>query len=615
MRPVPCPYLLMFRKNKNSEKTGARARNTPIGTRREALTNEEHSRTRSVRIYVQTYQSWRKTVFDSTTQPNNPVMHDGFSVGKRIVRSRIGLAMGDVVALAAGFLMPFAFAPFGFYGLTIVALALLFQVLLVASAGRGFWRGWIFGLAMFGTGVFWIHESFRFAAVSLPLALLLTGGLIGILAIYPALFGFFAALWSRRFAMPSGSAPTPASGRLLSISLGALLVFPAGWTLLEWMRGWFLTGFPWLQVGYAHGDSPLAGLAPLLGVYGVGWAVALSAGLLLVAFRLVMENRNLATKARIIGLSSLLALGGGIWGGSSWLDQGAWSTPTGAPIGVALIQGNIPQDEKWLPALRQPTLERYLSLTRREAGRDLVVWPETALPGSYHHFTDFIAILRREARFHHMNILFGVPTLEGKSQRHFNSIAAITDMGEVLFYHKKHLVPFGEYLPMAGILRGILDFLKIPMSDFSAGPAGQLPFSVAGQSIGASVCYEASFGENIIASLSRATLLVNVSNEAWFGDSRGPHQNLQMARMRALESERYLLRATNTGISAIIDPQGRIVGRAPQFQLSVLTGTVTGMRGVTPYARYGNWIIVSGALLVLMIGIVIGAFALLKSKR
>lgn len=517
--------------------------------------------------------------------------------GRWIRQSRIGPATGDLAALASGFLMPLAFAPFGFYGLSIVGLALFFRVLMGAAPARAFWRGWLFGIAMFGVGVFWIHESFKFAAVALPLALLLTGALIGVLALYPALFGFFAALWSRRSPMGQGSPPSA----LADTAFTALLILPAGWVLQEWVRGWFSSGFPWLQIGYAHTDSPLAGLAPLFGVYGVGWVASVSAGVLLLAFQLIAQNESTIRK-RLLQVLALLVLTGGLWGGSARIDPGIGISPVGAPIDVALIQGNIPQDRKWLFSQRQPTLDHYLSMTRQQTESDLVVWPETALPGFYHQFADFTARLRWDAYRDGPDILLGAPTLDGESGQYFNSVAAITGAGES-FYHKRHLVPFGEYLPMAGILQGILDFLDIPMSDFSAGPPVQAPFRAAGQIIGASVCYEASFGSDVIASLPQATLLVNISNEAWFGDSLGPHQNLQMARMRARESGRYLLRATNTGITAIIDPQGRVTARAPQFQASVLTGTVTGMGGATPYARHGNRIVVSALLIVLVIGV------------
>nr|VFJ42852.1 MAG: apolipoprotein N-acyltransferase [Candidatus Kentron sp. DK] len=490
---------------------------------------------------------------------------------------------GNAVSLAAGLMMPLAFAPFGWHGLAVVSLALLFHVLMDSTPWRAFRRGWLFGIGMFGVGVFWIHESFRFAAVALPLALALTGALVMVLALYPALFGALASYFSRY------------SPRATGFGL-PLLVLPAGWVLLEWLRGGLFSGFPWLQVGYAHVDSPLAGLAPLAGVYGVGWASAFSSGLVLWAVRRFWDGRQRSVKRRLMRWAAPLLIGAGVWGGAALLGQVAWTAPVGEPLRAALIQGNIPQDIKWRPEQREKTVDRYLFLTRQARGQDLVVWPETALPGVYHEFPQVMARLRREARVHGGHVLLGVPTVHGagRARRYFNSVVAITGSGpagEEAFYHKRHLVPFGEYLPLAGILRGIVDFLRIPMSDFYPGPPAQGTLSVAGQEIGASVCYEAAFGRDIIASLPEATLLVNVSNDAWFGDSLGPHQNLRMARLRAREAGRYLLRGTNTGISAFIDPQGRVIRQSPQFEVSVLTGIVTGMTGATPYVRYGDWIV------------------------
>nr|VFK28214.1 MAG: apolipoprotein N-acyltransferase [Candidatus Kentron sp. MB]VFK32375.1 MAG: apolipoprotein N-acyltransferase [Candidatus Kentron sp. MB]VFK75858.1 MAG: apolipoprotein N-acyltransferase [Candidatus Kentron sp. MB] len=508
-------------------------------------------------------------------------------------------AVGDGVALGAGLLMPFAFAPFGVYGLTIVALALLFGSVAGVGPGRALWRGWLFGVAMFGVGVFWIHESFQFASVALPLALLLTGGLIGVLALYPGLFGVLAAWLWRRWVSDSRWPSVVWRGG------GALLVLPAVWVVLEWVRGWLLSGFPWLQVGYAHIDSPLAGLAPVLGVYGISWAVAVSAGCLLLAVWLLFPGggrQGCRVGARVAGLAALVLLVAGLWGGCVWLSERAWTSP-GRTLQVALIQGNVPQDRKWLASARLPTLRRYLSLTRRELGRDLVVWPETALPGLYGEFAGFVAGLRAEARAKGTDVLLGAPTLRA-SGRYYNSVAALTAAGEA-FYHKGHLVPFGEYLPMAGVLRGVVDFLQIPMSDFSPGGRREV-LSAAGERVGVSVCYEASFGRDVLPLLPEATLLVNVSNDAWFGDSLGPHQNLQMARMRARESGRYLLRATNTGISALIDDKGEVQARAPQFEVAVVTGEVKGMSGITPYARYGDWMVALAAMAVLALAWVMG---------
>ena len=265
---------------------------------------------------------------------------------------------------------------------------------------------------------------------------------------------------------------------------------------------------------------------------------------------------------------------------------------------VVLVQGNVSQDVKWLAEQRGPTLMRYLTLTRRHWGVDLVVWPETAVPAFYHVAQSFLDELGAEADRHGTALLTGIAVQDPEDGRYYNSV--ITVGGNDGIYRKRHLVPFGEFLPLVDLLGPIVDFMKIPMSDFSAGPPEQPLLNVAGQRVGVSICYEDTFGEEVIEALPDATLLVNVSNDAWFGDSIAPAQHLQMARMRALETGRYLLRATNTGISAIIGPQGEIIGRSPQFEAHDLKGSVQGMTGMTPYARWGNWMVIMGVLVLLL---------------
>jgi apolipoprotein N-acyltransferase len=363
---------------------------------------------------------------------------------------------------------------------------------------------------------------------------------------------------------------------------------------MEWLRGWNFTGFTWLQLGYSQVDSPLAGLAPVLGVYALSWMVALSAGLFLMALRHQRQSRWGA-------LAGLLL----IWGGAALLRPGGWTQPAGAPLRVALLQGNISQDVKWQAGHRQATLETYLEMTRSRWGADLLVWPESALPGFYHTFATFVTLLAEEARQHHTALLLGTPYRDETTARYYNSIAVL-DAEPPRFYHKRHLVPFGEYLPLPDILSGAVDFFRFPMSDFSRGPDFQPPLAAAGQKLGLSICYEIAFSPVIRTSLPAATLLVNVSNDAWFGNTIGPHQHLQMARMRALETGRYLLRATNTGISAIIDPQGKIKGRSPQFVPHVLAGEVIGYTGATPYLYSGDRVVLSGLLLALGGAIIAG---------
>ncbi|MEQ6340751.1 MAG: apolipoprotein N-acyltransferase [Gammaproteobacteria bacterium] len=487
---------------------------------------------------------------------------------------------GDLLAPLAGALLPLAFAPFGIFPLAVIIPALLIALWLNVSPRRAMWRGLLFGLGMFGTGVTWIYVSiYEFGGVSLPLSVFLMTLFVIVLAWFPALFGYFV---TRVY-----PAPTPAAVRIK-----LLLIFPAGWTFFEWVRSWFLTGFPWLNLGYSQIDTPLAGLAPVLGVYGVSWATAFSAGLLLAV---VLDKGGVWHRLRHIAV--LLAL----WITAGLLGMQQWTQPTGTPLKVSLIQGNIPQDIKWTPDVRDPTLELYLRMTREHWDSNLIIWPETAMPVFYHEAEDFLGALGEEAREHHADMLIGVPVMDMRTQRYYNSMTSLGS--HQAFYHKHHLVPFTEYLPMKSALAGVVDFLQVPMSDFSKGGLDQQPLSVAGQKAAISICYEAVFGEEVIRQLPAATLLVNVSNDAWFGHSIGPLQHLQITRMRALETGRPLLRATNTGITAIIGPNGKQLAVAPQFKTYALTATIQPMSGATPYVRVGNMPVVGMLVLALAMGL------------
>ena len=268
------------------------------------------------------------------------------------------------------------------------------------------------------------------------------------------------------------------------------------------------------------------------------------------------------------------------------------------------MQGNLPQDKKWLPEMRAPTLRRYLELTRAHWDADLIVWPESALPGLRDSFDAYVADLAKEARAHSSFVVFGVPVLNRSTLELYNSVFVVG--GREMVYHKRHLVPFGEYLPLDALIRPVTRALGLPVADFDLGPESQPLLEADGYRLGVSVCYEIAFGDEIIRALPDAALLVTVSNDAWFGTSIGPHQHMQIARARALETGRYLLRATNTGITAIVAPDGRILEQAPQFQVQVLTGKVVPMTGMTPYARTGDLAIVALLVVALLAGALIG---------
>jgi apolipoprotein N-acyltransferase len=467
------------------------------------------------------------------------------------------------IALLAGAALPLAFAPFHLFPLAILSPAVLFLLWRDAPATRAAWQGFLFGLGMFAVGVSWVYVSMHnFGNMPAPIAAFATFLLVAGLALYPALLGFLQAKLNHR----EGAWHT-------------LLVLPGLWTLFEWWRGWFLSGFPWLNLGYSQAATPLAGFAAWLGVYGVSLACALSAGLIAYAARS-------PTRAWRLWLPMFAAI---------WLIGWAagrieWAQPAGPALRVALVQGNVPLRIKWRPEQRGEIIGRYLYLISKETDRDLIVWPEAAMPAYLNQIAPVVALLNDASHQHGMDFVFGVIEGDAVSRAYYNSVVSVGRTPGS--YRKQHLVPFGEYLPLPILFRWLVDSMQIPMSNFSTGGRDQPLLKAAGQSLGVTVCYEDAFGEELIRQLPGATLLVNVSEDAWFGDSFAPHQRVQMARLRALETARPMLRAANTGPSTAIDHRGAILASTAQFKQDVLRAEVQPMTGATPYVRWGNWAVV-----------------------
>ncbi len=495
----------------------------------------------------------------------------------RRLRTALAAPRADLLALLAGALLPLAFAPLALFPLAVLSPALLFLLWLDVTPRRALWRGLLFGLGQFGVGVSWVYVAIHdFGHSGVPLAVLLSALFVGMLAVFPMLLGYLSARFLRA-----------------TDWLRLALLFPAAWTLIEWCRGWVLTGLPWLNLGYSQIDAPLRGFAPLVGVYGVTLAVALSAGLLAL---LVLTGG----RARYAALAGL----GVLWLSGALLTQVNWTRASGPPLRVSLVQGNIPQDAKWSPEHVQHTLDLYADLTRQHWDSQLILWPEAAITAFYHEVAgDYLPGLAREAHTHGADIVLGIPVREPGTRRYFNSLLALSEQPG--FYHKRHLVPFGDYLPLEDFLRGLIRFFDLPMSGFSAGPDGQPLLQAAGQKIASAICYEDIFGEELIAALPEATLLVNATNNAWYGNSFAPHQHLEMSRLRALETGRYMLRVTTNGVSAIIDQHGKIRGRSPQFETYVLTGEAVPHSGVTPYVRTGNLPVILLVLGILVYGVLV----------
>jgi apolipoprotein N-acyltransferase len=465
-----------------------------------------------------------------------------------------------------------AFAPAGLYPLAPFSFAVLVHLWIRAPQRECFWTGFAFGLGLFGAGTSWVYVSLsQFGGMPAPLAGIATLGSCALLALFTGAAGWLQAR------VPAGDVAR------------ACLLIPASWTLWEWLRSWVLTGFPWLSAGYASTGWPTQGFAPLAGVFGVSMVTLCLAGMVWVMAR-NKEGRLIAA----VSFVALIALG-------EALRHAQWTEPRGAPVAVALLQGNIAQDLKFLPERYAHTLEIYASLAE-ETSAKLIVLPETAIPRLLDRIDPaYIARLEAAAKRNDGDLLLGVPYNAG-SRDYYNSVLSLGRSGRQL-YHKTHLVPFGEFVPPG--FGWVMRTLQIPLSDFSRGAPGQPPLAVAGQSVAVSVCYENAFGEEVARRLPEATLLVNVSNVAWFGDSLAPAQHLQIARLRAIETGRMHLAATNTGITAAIDRDGRVLARLPQFAQGRLEIAAQGYAGATPFVRLGDWPVVFFSLLVLIIAVAV----------
>ena len=464
---------------------------------------------------------------------------------------RLSPLLGCLLALAAGVLTTLTASPFELWWLGPVAVGLVYLGIQALTPGQAALRGWCYGLGLFGSGASWVYVSIHdYGYTGVPLAVFLTALFVASMALFLAV-----TLWLYR--------------RLTGPRL-AFLAFAGAWVLGEWLRTWLFTGFPWLLLGSAHVDSPLAPWAPVGGVYLLSLITALT-GTLLVEFL----ARRWWAAAPVAAL---------------WLIPLAlptqWTQPAGEPLRVALLQGNLDQLIKWTPEGQRAAANIYAELTRTQPDDlDLIVWPEAALP----MFEDQARPILERVQ---SNLSPDTALLTGILQRdaegrYFNSVIGLGNAeGE---YRKEHLVPFGEYLPLESLLRGTIAFFDLPMPAMTPGPSGQAPMVAAGTTIGNAICYEIIYADLVAERARDSALLMTVSNDTWFGESIGPLQHLQMARLRALENGRYLVRATSNGVTVIVDPMGRITARAPQFEVASITGEVRPMAGLTPFTRTGSW--------------------------
>lgn len=489
----------------------------------------------------------------------------------------------SIVALVAGALTELAFAPFGLWPIQMVTLAFFFWLVLrETSVKRSALIGWAYGFGWSVCGVYWLfismHRYGGMPSVLAATAVCLMGLVLGVFAA----LAVSAAMWLRqRWAV--------------SATVMLLLIFPATWTLAEWVRDWIFTGLPWTSSGYALSISPLAGFAPIIGVFGLTLLSAVIAGSLVL----------LPTKKWTFAIIVILLAAG------FSLKKINWTAPQGQPISVRLLQGNVSLDTKFEPEHISASLQQYYEMIRAKPA-DLIATPETALPILSQQLpSDYLPSLHEFASQTHSHLLIGIP-LSSNPMQYANSVIGIAPQPikaegtpYQYRYDKHHLVPFGEFIPFG--FRWFVDLMHIPLGDFTRGPTVQAPFAVKGQWVLPNICYEDLFGEEIAAQLAAAhaanqpmaTILLNVSNIAWFGDTTALPQHLQISQMRAMETGRPMLRSTNTGTTAVIDPKGRVLEQLPHYQIGTLEAVVQGYRGMTPYILFGNNLVVVLTLLML----------------
>ena len=472
---------------------------------------------------------------------------------------------GQLILFAFGALTTLAFAPFSMYFfMPLMLLPAMFTWLFMpprAAAKLSFW----YGVGFFLSGTYWLYISIHvFGEAPLWVAIVIMASMVLLMAAYCSAAGWITSRLAR------GDAK-----RLL-------LIAPAAWVTFEWLRGWLLSGFPWLAVGYSQIDSSLAGWAPLVGVYGISVVTVLSSAALLAAVTETGRRRWLCAGVVILP-----------WVAGAAMSPIDWTTDSGRSLRTTIVQGGVSQDRKWLRDEFQPTLSLYQNAMLEHQDSDLMVWPEVAIPSEIDLVGYYVTDLQNELWERPRTLLFGILERNPETGKVYNSVVTLDGRNQQI-YRKRHLVPFGEYFPVPDFVRQWMRLMSLPTSDMSAGDDVQpLLASLSGEKLAIAICYEDAYGAEQLYMLPEASVLVNVSNDAWFGNSIAPHQHLEIARMRALEAGRYAVRATNNGISAFIGPKGELLETAPQFIYATMTMDVVPHTGATPYVRTGNWPVIS----------------------
>lgn len=488
---------------------------------------------------------------------------------KRIFDSPL---VGYILALFSGLVAVAAYAPFSYNMLMFFCLALLYHRLEKTHNNRqAFFTGFYFGCGYFGAGVSWVYVSLSTYGNMVPAMAI---AMVIVFVVYLSLFFALCCYLYRRYFSHFSS-----YWRLL-------FIMPALWVIFEALREYIMTGFPWLSLGYSQTDSWLSASAPIVGVLGVSFVTAIMAGIMLY----IIRADTFKAGFRWIGLMFCIYMA------HLALLQISWVEPAGEPIHTKLVQGNVSLIDKWTPSEQDNIFNKYQQLSQQGEilsgdKTQYIIWPEAAIP----QFADQVknSFASRVAQQDDQVYITGI--LERDSKNLFNSIAIFQNQQDYQSYQKRHLVPFGEFIPFKSIISPILTSLEIPMSDLSPNPDAQSVIKINDINFGFSICYEDAFPMDIRHSLKeaeqQADVLLNVSEDAWFGRSFGPHQRLQMAQMRTKEMQRYMIRVSNNGLSSIIDNHGKILQQAPQFEIAVMDASVPLLKGQTPFARFGHLII------------------------
>jgi apolipoprotein N-acyltransferase len=478
-----------------------------------------------------------------------------------------------LAALIAGCLLPLAFAPINIYSLAFFMPAVLLFVWLRSTPGKAFWLGLVFGIGMFTVGSSWIYISVHnFGNASGFLAGSMTALFILVMSLYPAVQGYLLRkIWQNR-----------------SDTLVCLCAFPATWVLFEYIRSFLFDGFPFLFLGYSQINNGLAGFGPIFGVYGLSLIVTLIAGALVLLTRKVEPSR------KITGVAVILVLIGVGFG----YHNHYWTKPNSKPISISLVQGNISQKMKWDPQELNDIIANYQRLTEAHWSSDIIVWPEAAIPFFPNELPTFFTDLAQEAKLHNATVVVGAPLVDRKTGKYYNGLMLLGNSKGS--YRKRHLVPFGEFIPLQSVFGSIMKKLDVPMADLSPGPKQQPTLDIDGIPIAFFICYETAFPVETLEEMKNKQLGINIVDDAWFGHSFAAAQQLQMTQMRALETGRYIAVTANTGITALINPLGKIVNIIPIDTTKVLTVKAVAMTGHTPLMR-SNYYPVAVIIILLLL--------------